>query len=540
MVKQPEKNPPGADSCLFINANLWQPDGRFNNTFGIENGLVNFSGSLSEDDKIKKKYKEVIDLKGKLVLPSFTDGHVHLVKGSLMMTRIDCTEIKSPAELKGKVNRFIANNPEKAWLIGSNLDIAVVFGGFEAGKGAIRDFLDSIISSKPLYLTNYDYHSAICNSEVIKASSLNENLKNFSRAEVPLDISGKASGIIKEKAMGFVFDNAPPLSLEEKISAMEKMIGILHSLGLTAVSDITMPSNVEVYKKLYERNKLKIRINSYLPFEEFENYQQYAEQTKNIPKELFDIKGFKAYYDGALGSETGLFSENYTGKNYNGYKTDMASSGKIEELARLIDKAGKQVIIHAIGDKAVAEVLDIAEKLETENGIRDRRLRIEHAQHINENDFEKFKKMNVIASVQPLHMKYDIRIVKEKLPGRIVKRTHNYKALMDLGVIVNFGTDFPIVEINPFHNMELAVTRNADGEAFLPEFKIDVHNSIKAYTVNNAYASFNEQKSGLIESGKFADFIIMEDNLFEMPESEISNAAVHSTYFNGEEGYKRS
>ncbi len=526
-------------SCLFINAKIWQPDGGFNNAFGMENGLFNFSGSLSEADKIKQKYSEVNDLKGKLVLPSFTDGHVHLVKGSLIMTRIDCTEIKTPAELKEKVHSFIANNPEKAWLIGSNLDIASVFSGFEAEKGAIRDFLDSIVSSKPLYLTNYDYHSAICNSEVIKASRLNENLKNFSGAEVPLDISGKASGIIKEKALGFVFDNAPPLSIEEKISAMEKMIRILHSLGLTAVSDITMPSDVDVYKKLYERGKLKIRINSYLPFEEYENYQQHAEQTKNIPKELFEIKGFKAYYDGALGSETGLFSENYTGKNHNGYKTDMASSGKLEELAGLIDKAGKQVIIHAIGDKAVTKVLDIAEKLETENGTRDRRLRIEHAQHINESDFERFKKLNIIASAQPLHMKYDIKIVKKKLPEIIVKRTHNYKALMNLGVIVNFGTDFPIVEINPFHNIELAVTRSASGETFLPEYKIDVHNSVKAYTINNAYASFNEQKSGPVESGKFADFIVMEDNLFKMQESEISNARVHSTYFNGEEVYKK-
>ncbi len=536
MAKQPRKK----YSCLFINAKIWQPDGRFNDAFGIENGLFNFSGSLSEADKIKQGYKEVIDLKGKLVLSSFTDGHVHLIKGSLMMTRIDCTEIKSPAELKEKVNSFIANNPEKAWLIGSNLDVAAVFRGFEAEQGAVRDFLDSIISSKPLYLTNYDYHSAICNSMVIKASGLNENLKNFSSTEVPLDISGKASGIIKEKAMGFVFDNAPSPSLEEEVNAMEKMICVLHSLGLTAVSDITLPPNLEVYKKLYERGNLKIRINSYLPFEEFEYFEKFAKQTKNIPKELFEIKGFKAYYDGALGSETGLFSENYLGKSQNGYKTDMASSGKIEELAKLIDKTGQQVIIHAIGDKAVTDVLDIAEKLEAENGIRDRRLRIEHAQHINENDFERFKKMNVIASVQPLHMKYDISIVKEKLPEKIVRRTHNYKALIDLGVIVNFGTDFPIVEINPFHNIELGVIRSAGGETFLPEYKIDMHNSIKAYTINNAFASFNEHKYGLIETGKIADFIIMEDNLFEMPESEISNATVHSTYFNGEEVYNKS
>jgi hypothetical protein len=230
-----------------------------------------------------------------------------------------------------------------------------------------------------------------------------------------------------------------------------------------------------------------------------------------------------------------LYSENYKGKNYKGYKTDTAESGKLLELAKVIDKAGKQVIIHAIGDKAVSEVLDIAEILVNENGTRDRRLRIEHAQHINETDFDRFKKLGVIVSAQPLHMKYDIRIVKEKLPEKIIKRTHNYKALMDMGVIVNFGTDFPIVEVNPFHNIGMAVTRKTDNEVFLPEYKIDLHNSIKAYTINNAYASYNEQKSGSIEIGKFADFIVMEDNLFEMPEDEIADAKVYSTYFNGEE-----
>ena len=206
-------------------------------------------------------------------------------------------------------------------------------------------------------------------------------------------------------------------------------------------------------------------------------------------------------------------------------------------LAKKIDKSGKQIIIHAIGDKAVAEVLDIAQVISQLNGIRDRRLRIEHAQHIDEADFNRFKKLNIIASVQPLHMKYDIKIVQEKLPEAIVKRTHNYKALTDRGVTVNFGTDFPIVEINPFENIKLAVTRKSVGEVFLPEYKIDMHNSIKAYTINNAYASFNENTSGTIEAGKFADFVIMEDDLFEMPEEDIANARVKSTYFNGEEVY---
>ncbi len=527
-------------SALFINCKVWQPDSTFSEAFGFENGIINFSGSFSEAKKIKQNYNDVIDLKGKLVLPSFTDGHMHLVYGSLMMSRIDCTDIKTPDELKQKILTYLKNNPEKDWLIGGNLDIAKVFKGFEIEKGAVREFLDSIVHDKPVYLANYDYHSAVCSSAIIEATGLASKRNDFTFDEAPVDKTGKPAGVVKEKAFDFIRNSVPPSSLQERTDAVEKMITVLHSYGITSVSDITKPSSPEVFSALFQQNKLKLRINSYLPFEEFNNFKGYLEQTENIPEDLFEFKGFKSFYDGALGSETGLFSENYIGKNYNGYKTDIAESGRLLKLAKIIDKAGKQIIIHAIGDKAVSEVLDIAEILVKENGMHDRRFRIEHAQHINEADFNRFKKLNVIVSAQPLHMKYDISIVKEKLPDIIIKRTHNYKALMDLGVTVNFGTDFPIVEANPFHNIKLAVTRKTDNDTFLPEYKINMHNSIKAYTINNAYASFNELKSGSIEIGKFADFIVMEDNLFEMPENKIYGARVKITYFNGEEVYRLS
>ena len=536
MHSQTSKSP----SSLILNCKVWQPDGSFSEAFGFENGIINFSGTKAEAQYIKKRYDEVIDLNSKLVLPSFTDGHVHLVYGSLTLTKIDCTNISTPAELKEKIQFYRKVNPAMEWLTGGNLDILNVFKGFNKNDDSIREFLDSAVSDKPLYLNNYDYHSAVCNTKAIEASKLNTIKDKFTQDEFPTDSNGKPAGIVKEKAFEFLRSSVQTPSIEERIRAVENMINILHSYGITSVSDITKPSNLEVYKALYEQNKLKLRINSYLPFDEFENYEKYLKLTEEIPKELFGIKGFKAFYDGALGSETGLFSENYKGKNYNGYKTEMAESGKLIELAKIIDKTGKQVIIHAIGDKAVTEVLDIAEILVKENGARNRRLRVEHAQHINEADFSRFKKLNVIISAQPLHMKYDIKILKEKLPDKIIKRTHNYKALMDLGVIVNFGSDFPIVETNPFHNIELAVTRKTNEGVFLPEYKIDLHNSIKAYTIYNAYSSFNEQKSGSITKGKYADFVVMEDNLFDMPENEISNARVHSTYFNGEEVYKSS
>jgi predicted amidohydrolase YtcJ len=208
-------------------------------------------------------------------------------------------------------------------------------------------------------------------------------------------------------------------------------------------------------------------------------------------------------------------------------------SGEVFELAKKIDSSGMQMIIHAIGDKAVSDVLDLYESLPYHDANRHR---IEHAQHIQEKDFERFKKLNVIASVQPLHLKYDIKAVHEKLPAGHVNKTHNYKHLIDLGAVVNFGTDFPIVEVDPFENMRLAVTR----EGFTPELSINLRECIKGYTINNAYSNFNDDTLGTIVKGKAADFVIMQDDLFETRPGDISKAKVRKTYFNGEEVYSNS
>ncbi len=515
-------------STLFINGKVWQEDFTFKKSFGIKNGIISFV-SNENSPSVKKEFEEIIDLKGKLVLPSFIDGHVHLVYGSLMLKRIDCSNIKNVEELKRKVNEYSLNNPNAKWLVGGNLNIPLI----RTQLNIEGNLLDDIFQTKPLFLTNYDYHSGICNSAALKASGLIEKLNDYPEEEI-IRVSGKATGEIKEKAMDFIFNSIPTPSLNDKTGAVSEMIKKLHSFGITGISDITLPDNFEVYNALNEKNLLKLKINSYIPFSNFHNLSSIEKECAKISRNRFEIKGFKAFYDGALGSGTGLFKDNYKGKDYSGFKTEQASGGEIDKLVLEIDNAGKQIIIHAIGDKAVYDVLQICKRLNKVNGKKDRRFRIEHAQHIDEADFEMFRELDVIVSAQPLHLKYDANLVKEKLIEKVQKRTHNYKALIDIGVVVNFGTDFPIVEINPFHNIHMALTRKCDGVEFYPEYRIDLHNCIKCYTINNAFASFDEKYSGSITPGKNANFIIMNEDLFEISEDEIKNASVYETYFEGE------
>jgi predicted amidohydrolase YtcJ len=519
---------------LFVNGKVWQPDGTFDEAFGINKGHFDFTGTNDGANKVTSGYDEVIDLKGRLVLPGFTDGHLHLCYGSLMRKRLDCRNIKNPEELKEIIHTYENNNETAQWIIGSNLDMPLVLANLPKTPG---NFVDELFLKKPLFIANYDYHSALCNSLAFEKSGLLNKLNDFSKDNIPLDLGNNPIGIVKEEALDYVFEHLPDPSLNEKCSAVKEFIKILHSCGITTVSDITLPADLDVYKSLYEHDELNIRINSYIPFEEFPNIKKHEEYTKEINRDYFSIKGFKAFYDGALGSATALFSENYRGTKQNGIRTEQAESGELKKLAAKIDKAKRQMIIHAIGDLAVSEVLDICEELNKLNGKYDRRLRIEHAQHIKENDFDRFKELDVIVSAQPVHLKYDMKLVEARLPDSLIKTTHNYMCLIDKGVIVNFGTDFPIVDVNPFENIQMAVTRKTAEKVFTPEYKIPLHECIKAYTINNAYSNFNDKAAGTIETGKAADFVIMEDDLFEMNEDEIANARVFKTYLNGKEVY---
>ena len=515
-------------SVLYTNAKVWQPDGVFTEAFGVSNGHFNFSGSNLEAAALEQNYSEKIDLGGKLVLPAFTDGHLHLVYGAKMRKLLDCSEVKTIATLKEAVNNYYNSNRDLKWIIGSNLDLNSVFPDPQENNGNIPD---AIFDEVPLYISNYDYHSAIINSKAVEASGLLKHVDTFSKSEIALTPDGRPNGIIREKAMNFVISAFPEQSIKEKVKDVTDCIKMLHSYGITTVSDITLPEDIDVYLELSRQKKLNIRVNSYLPFTEFENLKLYEEKTKDLDPDYFTIKGFKAFWDGALGSETALYSLNYKGKSHNGFKTKQAETGEIKRIAEKIDAAGKQMIIHAIGDKAVTEVLDLYESL---SNTRKLRHRIEHAQHIQPAEYERFGRIGAIASVQPVHLKYDAKTVFEKLPAKLINNTHNYVHIMKYGGVLNFGTDFPIVSAEPFENIRLAATRVTNYGEFTFEHRIPMHECIKAYTYNNAYSNHNENAAGSISQGMAADFIVLKDDLFLSNDENFIETGVLETYLCGE------
>ncbi|MCX7877994.1 MAG: amidohydrolase family protein [Ignavibacteria bacterium] len=440
------------------------------------------------------------------------------MKGSVMRKNLDCKDVKGISDLMNRLNEFRMKN-SFPWIIGVNLNINVL--------GDING--DDLCDDIPMILINYDYHSALCNISALKSSGIYQRLGEFSEDEIELK-NRLPTGLIREKALNYVVSKIPEPDTEHKLDALKDCIKHMHSLGITSVSDITLPEDLEVFSKAYERGMLNLRIASYLPVNTFRDFNQLRKITENIPEDFFSIKGFKGFWDGALGSETALFSVNYRFKNHNGYRTETVKSGELQETARLIDKEGMQIKIHAIGDLAVKETLDLYSSLP---GTKKLRHRIEHSQHIREEDYPRFAETGVIASVQPVHLKYDIEAVKSKLPAEIQKFTHNYRLLVDYGAILCFGTDFPIAELNPFENIRLAVTRYN----FYPEYSFTLDEALKCYTINNAYANHNENNLGSISKGKVADFIIPEDNIFEMKPEELADVKVSETYLGGVKVY---
>ncbi|MEO6695587.1 MAG: amidohydrolase family protein, partial [Ignavibacteria bacterium] len=284
--------------------------------------------------------------------------------------------------------------------------------------------------------------------------------------------------------------------------------------------------------EMLKKNKLFLRIDSRLPFSEFANISKYKTEFEKLTDKI-KFNSLKAFYDGSLSSKTAYMNENYKNSNHNGIRTEYVNSGEFIKAIFEIDKAGFQSSVHAIGDKAVSELLDLNRELINKNGKRDRRFRIEHAQHINEKDFKRFKDLNVIASVQPSHLFSDAKTSLEILQDPALE--HNYKRLIDTGARVCFGTDFPVVSENPFETIYYAMTRNAGGfdNGFFPENRIPLSDCLESYTMQNAYATFEEEIRGNLEVGKFADIAILENDIFEMSPKDILNEKVIMTYFNG-------
>lgn len=538
---------------LFKNGKVFINNTKFVTEFAIDDLTGKFV--YVEGENKKPDYNHTIDLKQKLVIPAFFDAHCHLFKASQINSELNLRNAKTKSDFEQEILKYISLkntnnfldilrdltsegsreglknkiNTNRSWITGGYYSDANIIDGFTPDI----NFLDQICPDNPIIISRFDFHSAYINSKAFELSGLINCIDKFEKEEIIYDEKGKFTGLVKERAREFVLSAVPVKSNEELASDLETEIKKLHSLGITAVSDITLPFDLDIFEILIRKNNLNLFIDSRLPFESFYEINNYKKRFSEF-KNSIRFNGFKAFYDGTLSSVSALMHDNYIGTNQNGIRTDYILSGNFKKTGEKIHRAGYQISVHAIGDLAVTELLDFfsefkQEKINADSEKYNRRHRIEHAQHIIDSDLERFRKLGVIASVQPTHLFSDAISVTKKYEN--LKTTHRYKQLIEDGATVCFGTDFPIVEENPFETIYYAMTRKAIGfeNGFLPEYNISLGDCITCYTQNSSYASFVESERGSISVNKIADFLILED-LFQMPPESLRTQKPIETY----------
>lgn len=481
---------------------------------------------------------EQIDLENKLVLPGFIDSHVHFMIGGLSLTKLDLGDAASKDDFRSKIIQHVKENTA-GWIEGGNWNHLQ----FDKKVLPTKEWVDDLTGDRPLYLTRVDIHTALVNSAALKIAGITKDTPDPDGGEILRDEqTGEPTGILKDTAMNLVSSHIPAPTDSDYNDAMNAAQNEALKNGITSVHDITEEKYYHIYQKFADEGKLRTRLNCIHPINEIEELLENNRLNKTRNK-FFRSNALKAFADGSLGSNTAWFFEPYADDpNTKGLPTAYMTNGNFKKWALLADKSNVQLAVHAIGDRSVSEVLDVFEEIVTANPERDRRFRIEHVQHIKEKDIERMKKLNVIASMQPSQLYDDGVWAEEKVGKERLKGTHAVKTLLDSGIKVCLGSDWTVTPLDVIHGIDIAVNRKIkDGSnpnGWIPSEKISVKEAVKAYTIDAAYASFEEKYKGSIEMGKLADFIVLDKNIFEISASDIKDLKVERTLLGGEQQYQ--
>jgi predicted amidohydrolase YtcJ len=479
---------------------------------------------------------KVIDAKGKLIVPGFNDAHVHFMETGSQLSSVDLRDAKTPQEFVERIKAFAAKLPKGRWILGGKWD----HENWTPNELPTAAMIDAATPDNPVFIDRLDGHMALANSLAMKLAGVNKDTKDVDGGLIVRDANGAPAGVFKDAAMSYIGRVIPEFSLEEKLEYAQAASDHAASLGITSVQDMSAGTEVGVYQELLRRGTLKTRIYGCSPLSDYKRWQNTGVRHA-FGDAMLRVGCLKGYSDGSLGSTTAWFFEPYADAPTSvGLPSD--EMPKLAENIAAADKAGLQIMIHAIGDRGNATVLDAFGKAEQSNGARDRRFRVEHAQHLRQKDIKRFGTQKVVASMQPLHIIDDGRWAWKRLDEKRLKGTYAFRTLLDSGAVLAFGSDSPVASINPVWGVYAAVTRRTlddkNPNGWLPEQKISVEEAVRAFTWGSAYAEFQENVKGTIEVGKLADFVILSDDIFTIDPTKIGGVKVISTIVNGKIVYE--
>lgn len=499
----------------------------------------------------------VFKLRRRLILPGFNDAHVHFLLGGFSLSSVDLRDARSPEEFIRRVVAFARQTPPGRWILGGDWD-------HEKWRGAplpTRAWIDAATPEHPVFIHRLDEHMAVANGRALHLAGVTRRTRDVPGGVIVRDRTGEPTGLLKDAAMALVERVLPPRSLDDKVEAARAATRHAAQLGVTSVQDMLTNDDAGVYQALLERGDLLTRIYACRAITDWRTQAQlFSAKTKAPPghrrrkraedpeelrlpnaaaASLVCLGGVKGFADGSLGSATARFFEPYADapQNRGLWFDQMIPEGAMLRRVLGADRAGLQVILHAIGDEANWRVLELYRRVVEKNGPRDRRFRIEHAQHLRASEVPRFAAQQVLASVQPYHAIDDGCWCKARLGRRRAQGTYAFRSLLDSGARLAFGSDWPVAPLNPLLGIYAAATRRTlDGKhprGWIPRQKISVEEAVCAYTVGSAYAEFAGQEKGTLTPGKLADLVVLDRDIFHVDPVEIAAARVVLTVLGG-------
>jgi predicted amidohydrolase YtcJ len=479
----------------------------------------------------------IIDGSGKFVVPGFIDSHIHTLMGGERLNSVNLKDAASKNEFINKIGEFAKTLQKGEWITGGNWD-HINWGG----EWPHRNWIDGVTPNNPVWINRHEGHTYLANSLALKIAGINEhdllNVEGIMR-----DSDMKMTGIFKDNSLRYVYPKIPYPTFAENKKYLESAMDLLASYGVTSIHHLTEPNvrnrggiglDYEFFKEYDTKYGLRTKVYCAVPIE--------RRDIINISNDtdMLRMGSVKCYVDGSIGSLTAAFSKDYIGQP--GFSGQVVNNP--EDLYAWIkdcDDKDIQVFVHAIGDRGINIILDVFERVLKANGVKDRRWRVEHAQHIDPKDIVRFKELGVMASMQPSHLIDDSRFIVDNLEKDLVRTSFPVKSLLKSGAVVAFGSDWFVSPPNPIHTIDAAVNRiGSYGKAFLPEECISVEEALYCSTYLAAYSIHEEHIKGSLMKGKAADLAILDRNLLTIDPKDISNAKVVMTITNGKISHQNS
>ena len=534
--------PPRTADIMITGGVVWtglSSGGPQRGAVAIARGKILAVGDSAELARYVGPRTEVVRADGGLVLPGLADAHTHFTDGGFQLASLDLRDAATPQEFVRRIAAFAQTRKRGEWILGGDWDHTL----WRGAPLPRHEWIDSVTPDNPVFVNRLDGHEALANAAAMKAAGVTRGTPAPAGGEIVRDArTGEPIGIFKDRALDLIGRAIPPPSPEQRDSALARALAHAASLGVTATAHMSASwEDLASYRRLERAGRLTLRVAVYLPLE---SWRTVADTVGRLGPgdDWVKIGGLKGYMDGSAGSRTAYFFQPYSDSaGYSGLLQHPEAD--MRQWIGAADSAGLQIAVHAIGDRANAILLAIYDSVARAHGPRDRRFRVEHAQHLRPEDIPLFGKLGVIPSMQPYHAIDDGRWLEQRIGPERIKTTYAFRTLLDTGAKLAFGSDWTVAPLDPILGVYAAVTRRTlDGKnpgGWVPQQKITVAEALHAYTVGSAYATFDEAKRGVLARGYDADVVVIDRNLFTLPPDSLDRARVRYTIVGGKVVFRR-